>query len=177
MDNNNQNKEKNAEIKMLFFESKKFRLVINIINVCLIVLLVGLVAYRRLSSPKEITAGVAQVEIIDADEAVKQAQGTMTGIYLSLIRGESGEYNGYEFNFGYNNDYTGYFDKDNTNVQGYQYQLVNPSEDDEKKGYVANVIIYKDKTESSVQYKLQFDNDQNLTLYHPDSKVSIKLID
>lgn len=182
MGNNNQNKKNNIEaeetIRISFFESKKFRLVVNVLNICLIVFLVGLIAYRQTIKPKEITAGTSQAEIISADEAVKQAQGTMTSVYLSLIRGETGEYNGHKLKFGYNSDYSGYFDKDNTDVQGYNYNLTSPSEDDENKGYVANVIIYKDGNSSqSVQYKLQFDEEQNLILYHPDSKVSIKLVD
>ena len=182
MSNNNQNKKTNIEVeetvRMSFFESKKFRHVVNIINICLIVFLVGLITYRQISRTKEITADMAQTEIISADEAVKQAQGTMTSVYLSLIRGETGEYNGHKLKFGYNSDYSGYFDKDNTDVQEYTYQLTSPSEDDEKKGYVSNVIIYKEGNSSqSVQYKLQFDDEQNLILYHPDSKISIKLAD
>ena len=170
--------ENNASQQLTFFESKKFRTIINIINICLIIVLIVsiIIGQVKKSQQKEIIQDTAAVEI-SADEAMKQAQGTMTGVYLSLVRGMVGEYNGYSLKFGYNNDYSGYYDKDNTNVNDYRYELTAVSDEDSKKGYAANVIIYKDMDSGSVQYKLLFDEAQNMTLYHPDSKISIPLTD
>lgn len=170
--------ENNMPQQLTFFETKNFRTIVNIINICLIVVLAVYIIMSQVKNQqqKEIVQDTAAVEI-SADEAIKQAQGTMIEVYLSLVRGMTGEYNGRSLKFGYNNDFSGYYDKDNTSVKDYHYELTAVSDEDSKKGYVANIIIYKDMDSGSVQYKLLFDEAQNMTLYHPDSKINIPLTD
>ena len=161
-------------------ESRKFRIAVGVINVCLII---GLTAYlvfslinkERVSVSNQDIAVVAKEYSVDhPDTAMKDAEDTMLGVYATLLQGSTVNLDDTKaMHFEIDGSYDGFFDTDNPDVKGYSYEVI--SLDDSSTSYVANVNIYNEDKTSVVQYKLSFDENQNMQLYYPETDQNFKL--
>jgi hypothetical protein len=68
--------------------------------------------------------------------------------------------------FDENGEYSGFFDSDNRDVNGYLYCTVLNN----GKVYLR---IFNDDKSKVVQYEISFDEDDNIVLKHPDTKTEI----
>ena len=94
---------------------------------------------------------------------------TMPDIYTALIAGSNFDCgNGIEFHFGFENDFSGFFDTENANVEGYYYEVLSEGKS------VKLRILNTDKTKY-VEYDMEFNSDGNILLTYPGMEQSILL--
>lgn len=169
-----------------FFASKKFKAVIGILNICLIIglasyLIVSFVSRNSGSSTTTITAESYSVD--DPESAMADAEDKMMNTYSILLGGCTAKLSDDKvMYFGVDGSFEGFFDDENPDVSGYTFEAV--SLDEGESDYVANVNIYnKDKT-SYVQYKLYFgtsendnaeDTESSMCLFYPKTEQVIAL--
>lgn len=154
-------KQKETKGKKLL-ESKKFNLTITIVNLALIVLLVGclIFMYVRNSGGKNSGQdGAKKIDEVTVDQLMSEADESMLNVYKVLLQGSNFKLeNGMSFRFGIDNTFSGYFDSDNTDVEGYLYDIIVGD---------SNAIclqIYNSDKSKLVQYEMSFDNNGNILL-------------
>ena len=77
--------------------------------------------------------------------------------------------NGIIFDFGSDGEFSGFFDADNMNVEGYSYQLV-------KREGVDFLDIFNEDRSRSVSYEFSMlDDGSGITLYHRESDTTFTL--
>ena len=164
------------------WEKKNFKVAVGVVNVCLIAglifYLVVLVAHTGSTEiKKELTiVGREYTEANYTDAMEKETSSMdMVDIYYTLIQGSHAEIaEGVHLYFGVDGTFEGFFDNEHPNVTGYTYELLKPVGEDGE-SYEADVNIYNADKSIFVQYKLMFDEDSNMQLYYPDSKIYILL--
>lgn len=144
--------------------SKKALVCIIFIN---IIIIVGLCLYlhstfsRRISSEAiKAENGGATTESLD----IAKINSEMSNVYSSLLSGWTFQpADDVSFTFGTDGTYSGFFDADNTNVEGYSYEItLNDSGQ-----YVLN--IFNEDKSKVVSYIVSLDDDGNIVLNYKDS--------
>ena len=131
-------------------ESRKFKIAVGVINVCLIIglaayLIFSLISKERMSvSNQDIAAKEYSAD--DPDAAMEDAEDKMLSVYATLLQGSTVNLDDTKvMHFEIDGSFDGFFDTDNPDVKGYSYEVI--SLEDNSAPYVANVNIYnKDKT-------------------------------
>ena len=158
-------------------ESEKFNVAIIVVNIVVIVgLVIGLiVVYINNNKSQSIDTSGSNInsEIVndvDVDQLVEDADKTMPSVYAALIAGSDFDCgNGMEFHFGTKNEFSGFFDAKNTNVEGYFYEVVS-----ENGKNIKLRILNTDKTKY-VEYDMEFNSEGNILLTYPGMEQSILL--
>lgn len=166
--------EKLSNLKL--FESKKFNFIMITVNIVVIVgLVAGLIvvyANNNKNHSIDVPEGAANTEMVsdvDVDALVEEADKSMPGIYSALIAGSDFDCgNGIEFHFGLQNEFSGFFDAQNTNVEGYSYEVVS-------EGKSVKLRIYNTDKTKYVEYDMGFNSDGNILLTYPGMEQSILL--
>lgn len=92
----------------------------------------------------------------------------MLEVYKLVLMGDFVTQDGYQYHFGADGEFAGFFDAGHPNVTGCTYQLA------EKEAYT-ELDIYNDDLSSIVRYYLTFDAEGNIILSVPDTDVVIQL--
>lgn len=168
-------------------ESRKFKIAVGVINICLIIgltayLIFSLVSKERMSALNQDIAVVAkEYSADDPDAAMEDAEDKMLSVYATLLQGSTVNLDDTKvMYFEIDGSFDGFFDTDNPDVKGYSYEVI--SLEDNSAPYVANVNIYNEDKTAVVQYKLSFDEDKlsfdedsNMQLYYPEIDQNFKL--
>lgn len=108
-------------------------------------------------------------EEIDVEELIYEADTSMLDIYSALIRGTDFELgDGIEFHFGFNGEYAGYFDVDNTSMENCTYEVTIKDN-----AYV--LFIYNENKNKYAEYQMSFDSNGNIILTYPGMDQSLLL--
>ena len=97
------------------WNSRKFKIIVFAVNVCAIILLIGIIVYLHKENQTTSTA----LDEVNIDEKLNDS---MCDVYMSLLKGHTfnvGE--GVAFQFDENGSFSGFFDSENRNVSGYHY--------------------------------------------------------
>lgn len=170
--------------KSSLLESKGLRTTVIVINICLIAWLIyylvfviaastGLsdginkISELSVSGKKYIEAETENGDVVASDLRVS--------VYYALLQGSYAEMSeNVNLSFGLNGIFEGFFDNEHPDVTGYTYEVLQPVDDCDI-SYEANVNIYNADKSIYVQYKLLFDEESNMQLYYPDSKIYMVL--
>jgi hypothetical protein len=154
-----------------FLDSKKFNVTVTIINGVLIVIFVGYLIFLNMNHSAGASIGDAQtVSSVEADSLIEEADASMSQIYAALLQGSDFKVSeGVEFHFGYNGEYSGYFDADSKNVEAYIY---NVSADEDNNFWLR---IEDDNKSKYVKYEMEFDQNGNIILTYPGMEQSFLL--
>lgn len=147
--------------------SKKFETVVCVLNIILmifmVVYLLNAFAGKKSSSPN-------MEPEVSADFTMDSADDALVDVYTTLIKGTSVKIdNDKRMYFGVDGDFSGFFDKDNSNVEGYSYEIIGITNGDEEDGAVAEVNIYNKDRSKFVRYKLLFGENSELLLLYPET--------
>jgi hypothetical protein len=147
------------------FDSTKFNVTVTVINIVLIVALVGYLVFLNLRySANNQSENAESQGAVEVDKIVEDADATMTGIYATLLQGSDFELMGnIEFHFGYNSEFSGYFDVDNKSVEAYTYNVFM----DEDNNFWLR--IENDDKSKYVEYLMEFDQNGNIILTYPST--------
>lgn len=161
-------------------ESRKFKIAVGVINICLIIgltayLIFSLVSKERMSAlNQDIAVAAKEYSADDPDAAMEDAEDKMLSVYATLLQGSTVNLDDTKvMYFEIDGSFDGFFDTDNPDVKGYSYEVI--SLEDNSAPYVANVNIYNEDKTAVVQYKLSFDEDSNMQLYYPEIDQNFKL--
>lgn len=152
------------------FKSKTFNFVMIVVNVlAIIILLIWLVVSVISGNEKQKIENSGSnlnmeqnVDDVDVDSLVEEADKSMVGVYEALIRGTSFDCgNGVKFEFGFEGEYAGFFDAKNKEVTGYSYEVVVGD------GKTLNLRIYNEDKTRYVEYAMKFNADGNILLTYP----------
>lgn len=103
-----------------------------------------------------------------AEEILTQAGGEMLSLYSLVLQGDFDSSGGYEYHFGKDGEYSGFYDAERPYIRDGQYEIVQDNNFD-----VLN--IYNGDGGSVVKYYLTFNGDGNVVLSVPDTDVQIVL--
>ena len=147
------------------FDSKKALVCIMFIN---IIIIVGLCLYLHSAFSRRISAEVIKAEnggtITTESQDISKINSEMSNIYASLLSGSTFQpTDDVVLTFGTDGSYSGFFDADNKNVEGYSYEITlnNSSQ------YVLN--IFNEDKSKVVSYNVSLDDDGNIVLNYKDS--------
>lgn len=147
--------------------SKKFETVVCVLN---IILMVFMVVYLLNAFAGKKSGSPNMEQEVSADSAMESANDAMVDVYTTLIKGTSVKIdNDKQMHFGVDGDFNGFFDKDNSDVEGYSYEIIGITDEDEQDGAVAKVNIYNKDKSKFVQYKLLFGEKSELLLLYPET--------
>lgn len=151
-------------------ESRKFIMTVIILNVILFVFLAGYVILHVVKTNRE------QIDQVQggrrSEQWTRQAQldgkdGTeeeLENIYEQLLEGLDFEpEEGISFHFGENREFSGYFDKDNTKVNGFFYEVIVDGAD-------IMLNLFDKENTKRVSYSLYILNDGNLEISQKDGQ-------
>lgn len=162
------------ELKQLL-DSSKFNATITIINVVLIIgvviwLIVSISGDAKKSEINVEGENAGVVSDVDVDKLVSEADASMPGIYKALLAGSDFDCgNGMEFHFGFNGEFSGFFDANEKSVTGYTYEVLSEN----GKDFTLKIVSSDGK--KYVEYGLKLNSDGNILLTYPGSDTSILL--
>lgn len=151
------------KIKTLL-NSKKVLAIIMVINVIIIICLCFYLhsTFSKKISKDAITAEAGSTTTENPD--ITKINSEMSNIYSSLLSGWSFQpEDGITFIFGTDGSYSGFFDSDNMEVEGYTYEITLNETDQ----YVLN--IYNSDKSKVVTYNLSLNDEGNIVLNYKDS--------
>lgn len=103
-----------------------------------------------------------------ADDIMAEAGTDMLDIYSLVLQGDFSSGSGYEYHFGRDGGYSGFFDADHPAIENGRYEIVQDNSFDALK-------IYNEDAASVVKYYLTFNGDGDVVLSVPDTDVQIVL--
>lgn len=147
--------------------SKKFETVVCVLN---IILMIFMVVYLLNAFVGKKSSSPNMEPEVSADSTMDSADDAMVDVYTTLIKGTSVKIdNDKRMYFGVDGDFNGFFDKDNSDVEGYSYEIIGITDEDEQDGAVAEVHINNIDKSKFVRYKLLFGKNSELLLLYPET--------
>lgn len=147
--------------------SKKFETVVCVLN---IILMIFMVVYLLNAFVGKKSSSPNMEPEVSADSTMDSADDAMVDVYTTLIKGTSVKIDNDKWMyFGVDGDFNGFFDKDNSDVEGYSYEIIGITDEDEQDGAVAEVHIYNIDKSKFVRYKLLFGENSELLLLYPET--------
>lgn len=146
-------------------KSKKFEIGVCILNIILIIVMIGYLFHAF--------AGKNTVEVDDTEFSFDEANDAMADVYTTLIKGTNVNIsNDKQMHFGTDGTFSGFFDENSTDVEGYSYEVLGITNDVDQNGAVAIVNIYNQDRSQYVQYHLVYggnSDEPELLLQYPGS--------
>jgi hypothetical protein len=169
--NLSQNNDRNqlpAEVTGKKEKLTKWLIRLNVVAVSVLLCLLILMIYDKTRNQKT----VAEETVVSEDVVVeKKLDDSMSTLYQSLLEGWTYRIDeDIIFSFGRDNLYSGFFDKDNRDVQKYSYEI---AMDEDSGGHVLN--IYNENKSCMVSYEISLDSDGNILLGYPGTDKSFVL--
>lgn len=164
---------KSKSKQLTLTKSKKFEIIVCIINVILIVFMI-VYLFNAFVGKKDSTSSNSH-GAADTDFSFEEADDALTNVYVTLIKGTNVNIGkDKHMHFGNNGDYEGFFDEKDTNVKGYSYEVIGATDNFAQDGAVASVNIYNKDRSKFVQYKLVYggtsENPELLLMYPKTGK-------
>lgn len=136
-------------------DNKKFTITVMVLNVVVILLLVIVLIQK--TSQEKLTTDTTPYNV-----DVTATNDSYLELINNIIKESTFTVDNMEFTFGAEGEYSGFFDKDNTNVNGYFYNL-------EAKGVDTYLNIYSPDYSRVVNYRIDISKDGNVLLYYDDA--------
>ncbi len=146
--------------------NKKFLTVFLFFNIFLICCL-GIYVYNNFFRSSVVTVSDSEdEESFEKFDNISELSET----YMLLVENTEFELeDGIIFNFGKNGEYSGFFDSENRDVEGYSYQIVKRNDKD-------YLDIFNEDKSKSVSYEFSLlDDGSGISLYYEDSDSTIVL--
>ena len=147
-------------------DNKKYTIIIIILNIVVIAILVMTIISKTTASKETFQ------ETESAQESVSKSVIATNNEHLELInniiKDASLSAGNLVFSFGSNGEYSGFFDSDNPDVEGYHYTL-------ESKGINEYLNIYNSDYTRMMSYRIDLSEDGDVLLYYDDNADPLQL--
>ena len=152
-------------------KSKKFEIGVCILNIILIIVMI-VYLFHAFAGKKEVATSNADM-VDDTEFSFDEANDAMADVYTTLIKGTNVNIsNDKQMHFGTDGTFSGFFDENSTDVEGYSYEVQGITDDADQNGAVAIVNIYNQDRSQYVQYHLVYgvkSDEPELLLQYPES--------
>ena len=155
----------------IIFQNNKLNSILLLIDLFIIIGMLILYIHIKTgkSDVKDNTKTISEEANTKAKEYVQNSSSLIES-YALILKGNTYYSDDKLFYFGYDNDYCGYFDEDNINVEDYFYSL-------EKEGEDILLKVYSSIGLESVEYIIDINEEGGFTLYlksDPDKVIVLK---
>lgn len=154
-------------------KSKKFEISVCILNIILIIVMIGYLFHAFAGKKEVATSNADTVKVDDTEFSFDEANDAMADVYTTLIKGTNVNIsNDKQMHFGTDGTFSGFFDENSTDVEGYSYEVWGITNDADQNGAVAIVNIYNQDRSQYVQYHLVYggnSDEPELLLQYPGS--------
>lgn len=147
-------------------DNKKYTIIVIILNIVVIAILVMTIISKTTAS-KEISQETESVQE-SVSKSVIATNNEHLELINNIIKDASLSAGNLVFSFGSNGEYSGFFDSDNPNVEGYHYTL-------ESKGINEYLNIYNSDYTRMMSYRIDLSEDGDVLLYYDDNADPLQL--
>lgn len=155
----------------IIFQNNKLNSILLLIDLFIIIGMLILYIHIKTgkSDVKDNTKTISEEANTKAEEYVQNSSSLIES-YALILKGNTYYSDDKPFYFGYDNDYCGYFDEDNINVEDYLYSL-------EKEGTDIILKIYNRTGLDEIEYVIDINEDGGFNLHlksEPDKVIILK---
>lgn len=147
-------------------DNKKYTIIIIILNIVVIAILVMNIISKTTAS-KETFQDTESVQE-SVSKSVIATNNEHLELINNIIKDASLSAGNLVFSFGSNGEYSGFFDSDNPDVEGYHYTL-------ESKGINEYLNIYNSDYTRMMSYRIDLSEDGDVLLYYDDNADPLQL--
>lgn len=147
-------------------DNKKYTIIIIILNIVVIAMLV-MTIISKTTARKETSQETESVQE-SVSKSVIATNNEHLELINNIIKDASLSAGNLVFSFGTNGEYSGFFDSDNPDVEGYHYTL-------ESKGINEYLNIYNSDYTQMMSYRIDLSEDGDVLLYYDENVDPLQL--
>lgn len=147
-------------------DNKKYTIIVIILNIVVIAMLVMTIISKTTASKETFQETESVQESVS--KSVIATNNEHLELINNIIKDASLSAGNLVFSFGSNGEYSGFFDSDNPDVEGYHYTL-------ESKGINEYLNIYNSDYTRMMSYRIDLSEDGDVLLYYDDNADPLQL--
>lgn len=147
-------------------DNKKYTIIVIILNIVVIAILVMTIISKTTASKETFQETESVQESVS--KSVIATNNEHLELINNIIKDASLSAGNLVFSFGSNGEYSGFFDSDNPDVEGYHYTL-------ESKGINEYLNIYNSDYTRMMSYRIDLSEDGDVLLYYDDNADPLQL--